>query len=415
MTAVADPEVVIVGAGPSGLAAARALLDRGVERILILDRDDDVGGLPRFCRHLGFGIEYSGRIESGPAFVRRLRRNVENARLRILTRTTAIGLGTGPYVDVVGPAGPQRLWPRSVLIATGIQELPRGARLVPGDRPQTGVLTTGLLQQMVTRGVRWPVGRMVVAGSEHVAFSAIMTARHAGGRAIAIVEPSDRIRSFALAGVLAKYLFGVAICRQTTIAEIRGRTRVEGVVLRGVAGISEVACDSVVFTGGWRPEAAWMQGSGIAIDSHTCGPTIDQMMRTTLPGVFAAGNVLRGVESSGMAALEGARAGVCVAAYLSGTLSGSIGEAPIEVGADIEYVVPQRWANEAEPAGAPRLRPSLRVSADQAKARVRLLGDGRVLWQSPFRRILRSRRAPLSLTTLHRRMPDRPVVIKLIH
>src|SRR5262249_39020580 len=157
----------------------------------------------------------------GPAFVRRLRKSVENPRLRMLTQTTAIGIGAGPYVDVTGTAaGPQRLRPRAVLIATGIRELPRGPRLIPGDRPQTGVLTTGLLQQMAARGVRQPVRRLVVAGSEHVAFSAVMTARHAGGRAIAIVEPGDRIQSFAMAGVIARVLFGVAIHRQTTIVEI---------------------------------------------------------------------------------------------------------------------------------------------------------------------------------------------------
>ncbi len=416
MTAVPDPDVVIVGAGPSGLAAARTLIECGVDDILLLDRDDAIGGLPRFCRHVGFGIEYSGRIESGPAFVRRLRKGLEHWRLRMLTQTTAIGIGAGPYVDVTsGASGPQRLRPRAVLIATGIGELPRGPRLIPGDRPQTGVLTTGLLQQMVARGVGQPVGRMVVAGSEHVAFSAIMTARHAGGHAIAIVEPGDRIQSFALTGVLARFLFGVAIHRQTTIAEILGRERVETVVLEGPGGTRKVACDSVLFTGGWRPEAAWLQGSGIAIDGHTGGPSIDQMMRTTLPGVFAAGNVLRGVESSGIAALEGARAAACAAAYLKGSLSGIIGQTRIDIGAQIHYVVPQRWAlDEEEPAGAPRLRPSLRVAANHGKARVRLCSDGQTLWESPFHRVLHGRRVSVSLASLSRRMPGNAVVVELV-
>lgn len=224
MPAIADPDVLIVGAGPSGLAAARALVECGAGTIVVLDRDDDIGGLPRFCQHFGFGFEYSGRVESGPAFVRRLRRGLDGPQLRILTQTTALSLAPGPSVDVTGPkAGPLRLRPRAVLIATGVREMPRGGRLIPGDRPQSGILTTGLLQQMVARDVRQPIGRMIVVGSEHVAFSAVLTARHAGGRVIAIVEPGDHTQSFAAAALLAKYLFGVAIYERTDVIEILGR------------------------------------------------------------------------------------------------------------------------------------------------------------------------------------------------
>jgi hypothetical protein len=135
------------------------------------------------------------------------------------------------------------------------------------------------------------------------------------------------------------------------------------------------------------------------------------MMRTTLPGVFAAGNVLRGVESSGIAALEGGRAGACAAAYLRGSLSGIIGATRIDAGAQVHYVVPQRWAsNEAEPAGAPRLRPSLRVTADHGEARVRLCSDGETLWESAYHRVLRGRRVSVSLASLDRRTPGNAVV-----
>jgi pyruvate/2-oxoglutarate dehydrogenase complex dihydrolipoamide dehydrogenase (E3) component len=415
MPATADPDVLIVGAGPSGLAAARKLLECGAGTIAVLDRDDDIGGLPRFCGHFGFGFEYSARVESGPAFVRRLRRGLDSPQLLILTQTTALSIGPGPYVDVTGPkTGPRRLRPRAVLIATGIREMPRGGRLIPGDRPQTGILTTGLLQQMVARGVRQPVGRMVVVGSEHVAFSAVLTARHAGGRAVAIVESGNRIQSFAAASLLAKYLFGVAIHRQTDVAEILGRRQVEAVLLAGPAGTVKVDCDSVLMTAGWRPDAAWVQGTEVEVDARTGGPAIDQMMRTTLPGVFAAGNVLRGVESSGVVALEGERAAACIAAYLKGSLSERVGRTRIEAGRQVQYAVPQRWAShEEEPVGAPRLRPNLRAIADHDNARVRLRVRGEVLWQSSFRRLLRSRRVPLSLTSLEGRMVEDPVVVEL--
>jgi hypothetical protein len=158
-----------------------------------------------------------------------------------------------------------------------------------------------------------------------------------------------------------------------------------------------------------------LNGSPVAIDRRTGGPIIDQMMRSTLPGVFAAGNLLRGVESSGIAALEGARAAACVAAYLEGGLSGIIGRTRIDVGPQIEYVVPQRWASdEPDPAGTPRLRPSLRVGADQANARIHLCTGGQSLWQSSRRRLLRSRRLPLSLASLNGRTPEETVRVEIV-
>jgi thioredoxin reductase len=416
MAAIADPDVAIVGAGPSGLAAARLLLDHGIGSVVVIERDDAPGGLPRFCRHPGFGFAFSRRIESGPAFVRRLLRGLETPRLRLLTGTTALRVGPGPHLDIVGPeTGAQRLAPHAVLLATGIREQPRGARLIPGDRPEAGILTTGLLQQMVARGIRRPLGRMVVVGSEHVAFSAIQTARHGGGRVVALIEPEDRIQSFAWAGLLATHLLGVAIHRRSTVAEIIGRGQVEAVILRGPAGAYRIACDSLLFSAGWSPDAAVLNGSPVAIDRRTGGPIIDQMMRSTLPGVFAAGNVLRGVESSGVAALEGARAAACIAAYLARELSGVIGQTQIDIGPQIQYIVPQRWAaHESDPAQAASFRSSMRVTGDRRNVRIRLRSGPQILWESSRRRLLSSRRIPVSLTSLDARMPDGRVVVEIV-
>lgn len=341
---VGNPRVLIVGAGPAGLAAAAELVRRGVEDVLVIDRDDAAGGLPRFCHHPGFGLEYARRILSGPGFVARMLRQLEGTSVRIRTGTTLISLDHGPVCEVTGPDfGYGRITPEAVIIATGIREAGRGNRTIPGVRPPHGILTTGLLQQVVHRNVRLPshLKRLVVVGTEHVSFSAILTARHAGLRVVAMVDAEERIKSYAAAGWLTQAL-GIHMHLGSEIIDIVGTSeRIEAVRLRSRRGTYDIACDGVLFSADWIPETAAIASSPMTMDVTTCGPLIDQAMRTSIPSVFAAGNVLRGVETSGYAALEGQRTGAMVALALSGEIgSGQAGETLCVVG---NRCVPQRW------------------------------------------------------------------------
>lgn len=180
--AIGNPRVLIVGAGPAGLAAAAELTRSGISDVLVIDRDDSPGGLPRFCHHPGFGLEYARWPYSGPAFARKMLGQLQGTPVRISMGTTLLSLENGPVCEVMGPEfGYARLEPQVVIVATGIREANRGNRVVPGVRPPQGILTTGLLQQLVHRNVRLPssLRRLVVVGTEHVSFSAILTARHA--------------------------------------------------------------------------------------------------------------------------------------------------------------------------------------------------------------------------------------------
>lgn len=396
---------MVVGAGPAGLAAAERLARQGVEGVLVVERDDAPGGLPRFCGHLGFGWSYTRRLESGPAFAARMVARAEDAGVRILCRTAVLGLEPGPVLRIVGPeSGPARLQSRAVVLAAGIRERPRGARLVPGLRPERGIYTTGLLQQMAARGVPVPGRRLVVVGTEHVAFSALLTARRLGLRVVAMVEPGERVLSHPAAGWLARRLLGIPVLTQSRIADIEGGSVVGAVAVDGPAGRRRIACEGVVFSGDWVPDATVAREAGLEWDAATGGPAIDQAMRTSLPGVFAAGNLLRGVETSGIAAREGARAGAFAAAWLAGALAGWQRGVRIRLAPEFRYLVPQRWSDGlSEPGGgAPPLAPALRMKADHGPGRV-LLRDGSLLWQGPVGPHLRERRIRLDLTPLVRR------------
>jgi thioredoxin reductase len=343
-TGVGNPRVLIVGAGPAGLAAAAELARRGVDDVLVIDRDDAAGGLPRFCHHPGFGLEYTRRILSGPGFAARMLRQLGGTSVRIQTGTTLISLDHGPVCEVTGPDfGYGRIAPQAVIVATGIREAGRGNCAVPGVRPPYGVLTTGLLQQLIHRNVQLPphLKRLVVVGTEHVSFSAILTGRRAGLRVVAMVGAEERTQSYAAAGWLVRVL-GIPLHLGSEILDITGTSeRIDAVRVRTGRETHDIACDSVLFSAGWIPETAALASGPMMIDEATRGPLIDQAMRTSISGVFAAGNVLRGVETSGYAALEGQRAGAMVALALAGEIgSGQAGETLRVVG---NRRVPQRW------------------------------------------------------------------------
>jgi hypothetical protein len=254
---------------------------------------------------------------------------------------------------------------------------------------------------MVTRGVPVTGKHAVIVGTEHVAFSVLLTARRAGLKVVAMAGLEDRIMSYAGAGWLARAL-GTSIHLSSTIDDIEGSERVESLTLRGPSGSTTLPCDTVIFTGDFVPESALLRANDIAVDRLTGGPVVDQFGRTSATGVFAAGNLLRAVESSGMAAIEGARAGANAATYLEGSLGWSDGAAKISLGDGIAYLMPQLWAPMNNiPMQVQPLPISLRTAAD-TRGRVRLSQGGRELWASERRRFLRQRRIKLPAGVFNR-------------
>jgi len=407
---------VVIGAGPAGLAAARVLAERGSRPVLVLDRDDAPGGVPRFCHHLGFGWEYTRWIETGPRFVRRMLGALDPASVTIATRTTVLHLRPGLEIDVVGAeCGPARLRAGVIVVATGIRERSRAARLVPGRRPERGILTTGQLQQMVARGVPVVGRRAVIVGTEHVAFSVLLTARRVGLDVVAMVEPLDRVMSYAGIGWAVRTVLGVPIYLSSRVDDIAGGERVESLVIHGPAGSFTLPCDTVIFTGDFLPDSILARTSGAAIDPRTGGPIVDQCGRTSLPGVFAAGNLLRAVESSGVAALEGASVGANAAAYLDGTLDWANDAPPVQLGDGLAYLVPQRWDRKRAVAEAVATLPiSLRSSTDAERGRLSLSEAGQVVWSSGPIRPLRQRRIKMPAAAFERLRGGRPVMLNLI-
>jgi len=332
------PSVVIIGAGPAGLTAARVLRDNGIQDVLVLERAPVAGGLPRHCGHPGFGLFDFRRVWTGPAYAQRL---IEAARgVEIMANATVTRIEPNGLIEIATHAGLETIESQAVLIATGIRETPRSARLVSGARPW-GITTTGAFQDMVYVGAMRPFSSPVIVGTELVSFSAILTARHAGIHPIAMIEEGDRIVARRPLDVASRSLFGVPVLTRTRLLRINGLDRVESVEIERDGTRSTLACDGVIFTGKFRPEAALVESSPLVIDEHTGGPAIDSAWRCSDPHYFAAGNVLRSVEHSGWVAAEGKSAAHAILKALEGTLPDIDAAIPLRVEGAVHYAYPQ--------------------------------------------------------------------------
>lgn len=335
-----DADVLIVGAGPAGLSAAITLRAAGIQ-VIVLDREAQAGGIPRHCGHYPYGLREFRRLMKGPAYAARLVAQARAAGAGIRTATSVTALHPGARLSVTSPDGPGDLSARAVLLATGVRETTRAARLIGGTKPG-GVLSTGALQGLVYLDGMRPFRRPVILGSELVAFSAILTCRHLGIRPAAMIEPGPRATARWPAALFPR-LLGIPLHLNAQVTQIIGRDRVDGVIVAQAGTSRRIACDGVIVTGGFRPEASLLAGSHLAVDPATGGPQVDQYGRCTDPVFFAAGNLLRGVETAGACWAEGR----AVARAMLRALSDGLPENDSTLAATgdaLRYVMPQRLA-----------------------------------------------------------------------
>jgi thioredoxin reductase len=385
--------VIVVGGGPAGLACALELRRRGID-VTVLEREREAGGIPRHCDHQGFGLRDLRRLRSGPSYARHYVELARRAGAEVLEETMVTGWAEDGALEVTSPAGRETLRAEAVVLATGCRERPRSARLVPGSRPE-GVLTTGLLQQLVQRGL--PVGtRALVVGAEHVSFSAVLTLRQAGTTVVGMTTELPRHQSFRAARTLLR----VPLWTQTAVAAIHGRTRVEEVELTDLAGgtTHRVACDTVVFTGDWIPDHELAAALGLELDPGTRGPQADTGLRTSRPGVFAAGNLLHGAEPADVAALSGRHAAAAAAAWLDDASWPE--RVPVACNEPLQWISPNAVSRTRD--AAPRDRFLVRSSLFLPRPRLEIRQGERLLWGGHVRRLAPGRSASLPAGWLER-------------
>jgi thioredoxin reductase len=345
---VVTVDALVVGAGPAGLAAATELRSGGAGTVVVVDREDEAGGIPRLCEHTGFGMRDLRRVLSGPTYARRWVERAVACGVDIRTRTMVTGWAAPGRAEVTGPSGVLEMDARTIVLATGARERPRAARLIPGTRP-AGIFTTGQLQQWVHRE-HLPVGRRaVIVGAEHVSYSAVMTLRHAGVHPVALVTDLPRTQSYRLFDLLVRGGLRVPVWTETSVAGVYGRDRVDNVLVRGPGGNERsVAVDTVVFTGDFIPDNELARLAGLTIDPGTRGPACSAGGVTAAPGIFAAGNVVHPAETADVTARRALSVGRAAAAWLRQGGDRTVWSATerVRVADPLHWVVP----NRADPA-----------------------------------------------------------------
>lgn len=372
MTTDADEtvDVLVVGGGPAGLAAATRLRQLGVARVVLAERERRAGGMPRHTLHRGFGLRDRHRSLYGPAYATANVADALAAGVEVRTDSAVVDWVGERRVVLATPGGLRTVTAGAVVIATGTRERPRSARLVPGDRP-AGVFTTSAVQRLeAVRTGR----RAVVVGAEHVSFSAIDTLAHAGCATVAVVTPHASHQSYAPLVWWSARRRHVPVLTGVDVAEVVGRGRVSAVRL---SDGRVLPCDTVVFTGDWIAEHQVARLGGVDLDPRSKAPLVDAAGRTNRPGVFAAGNVTHGALQADWCALEGRHVGEAAARWLTaGAGPWPTDAVPVEPHGALRWVTPGRLRARERP-NAGRL--VLAADTFARWPRLRVTQGGRVL------------------------------------
>jgi thioredoxin reductase len=339
--------VVVIGGGPAGLTAAATLAPVVDGEVLVLEREDATGGIPRHSDHLGYGIRDLRRFLSGPAYARRLTERARDAGATLETGAMGTGWAGERRLEVTSPRGRRVLTADAVVLATGARERPRPARLIPGDRPD-GIYTTGQLQHLVHLQHAAVGRRAVIIGAELVSWSAVLTLREAGCSVAAMVTAHARSEAYTAFSLPGRAVLRTPVVPGCRVVRIDGRDRVESVVVEQLATGRRrtIACDTVITTGDWIPDHELARLAGLDMDGSTRGPVVTASLATSAAGVFAVGNLVHPVDTADGAALDGRHVAGAVTRWLASVGTGGADDratsVEVTVAAPLRWVTPQR-------------------------------------------------------------------------
>ena len=319
-------DLVIIGGGPAGMAAALAAYEKGVTDILILERDQELGGILNQCIHNGFGLHTFKEELTGPEYAARYIERVKEKKIPHLLNTMVVDIQGGAPCHVTAMNKEQGMFQieaKAVILAMGCRERSRGALSIPGYRP-AGIYSAGTAQRYVNIEGRMPGREIVVLGSGDIGLimARRMTLQGARVKLVAEIMPY----SGGLKRNIVQCLddFGIPLKLSHTVTEIHGKDRVEGVTvskvdenLKPIPGSGEyVACDTLLLSCGLIPENELSQGAGARMDDVTQGPVVNARLETTVRGIFACGNVLHVHDLVDNVSKESAEAGAFAADYI---------------------------------------------------------------------------------------------------
>lgn len=355
-------DVIIVGGGPAGLAAAVELYKKGIRDILILEREKHLGGILRQCIHDGFGLTRFKTTLSGSEYAQRFIDEVIEKEIPYMTNTTVLEITKDKVVTAASKEGLVQYQAKAVILTMGCRERTRGALGIPGERP-TGVFTAGVAQAYMNLYNRMPAKEVVILGSGDIGMIMARRLTLEGAHVQAVFEiqsiPSGLPRN--IEQCLNDY--NIPLYLSHTVTEIHGDSRLTGVTVaqvdehfKPIPGTEkEYQCDTLILSVGLIPENELSIDAGVTLDNRTRGAVVDEHFQTNIDGIFAAGNVLHVHDLVDFVSMEAEKLADSAARYIQDEV---LEECSVEIVTDgnIGHTIPQKISGEQDVTLSMRVR-----------------------------------------------------------
>jgi NADPH-dependent 2,4-dienoyl-CoA reductase/sulfur reductase-like enzyme len=344
-------DVVVIGSGPAGLVAAIEAYRSGAKNVLLLEREEELGGILKQCIHNGFGLEQFKKDYTGPEYAERLIEEVEKTDVRCFLNTMVTGVSADRTITAVNPEnGVFQIESKSIVLAMGCRERARGSIGIPGTRP-AGVYTAGVAQRLVNIDGYLPGREIVILGSGDIGLIMARRLTLEGAQVKGVYEIMNYPGGLKRNIVQCLNDFDIPLYLSHTVTEIRGMERVEGVVVSKVdekmqpIGGSEkfIQCDTLLLSVGLIPENELSKGAGIELSRTTNGPVTAETMETSVSGIFSCGNVSTVFDLVDYVAQTGMSAGRNAAGFAAGAWKENGGSVEVVTGENVRVVFPQRY------------------------------------------------------------------------
>lgn len=373
--------IVIIGGGPAGLAAAIGAYDAGERDILILEREQNLGGILNQCIHNGFGLHTFKEELTGPEYASRFIEEVKKRGIEYKTGTTVIRFGADKRVTAVNDTdGLINIDARAVILACGCRERPRGAINIAGSRV-AGIFSAGTAQKLVNMEGYMPGHEVVILGSGDIGLIMARRMTFEGAKVKAVVELMPYSSGLNRNIVQCLNDFNIPLKFSHTVVDIKGEGRVSSVVIAPVDEklrpimdkAEEIKCDCLLLSVGLLPENELAKQAGVELSRVTGGAEVGENMMTNLDGVFECGNVLHVHDLVDFVSEEAKHAGECAAEYVRDGKAATHEKVHVETYGGVRYTVPQYFMKDDD--NSP-VNIKMRVANVFKKVRISVTADG---------------------------------------